>query len=972
MSKQTLKTTFLFIILDLKMTYIKKLVMKGFKSFARETTMHMDRHVNVIVGPNGSGKSNVTDALCFVLGRLSIKSMRAAKASHLIFSGNKQFKGCKEAFVEITFDNEDKTFALDEKEIRIQRIVKKSGQSIYKINNQTKTRQEVLELLSQAGIDPHGFNIILQGEIEKFVKMPPEDRKKVIEEVAGISVYEIRKNKSLKELERTEEKLKQINAVLRERTNYLRNLENEKEQALRFNKLKQTIKRCKASIINKNLQEKQNYLNEIIKKINLKKKDIEKKQEVIEKTQNEINGLEEKANNISKTIQKSSGLEQDTLNSEISSLKQEIAGMIARKENFENQLRELDRRKQALEEDIKYSENQIREMVKEKGKNTKKELQEKTQRLDELDELKRKSYLLKSNLSSINSQIEDKNKQIQRLKNNVNFILNQIEQNESELNIKETFEQHNNALIRLNQLLEKNKKKVLELENTLLEKEKIQAIQNQIISENEKIKSQVSKLDICPLCKTKITKEHINEVINKSNNEISEANKIIENSKTEIESTKKEIKIIKEQIAKQTLEINARNIDMIKLQTINDKKNQLKRDNEQIKLFENELKNLTNKKQTLENNFSKIKISEEQYESLRLEVNELQRSEERNLGIEITTKQRELDRTKLAIKQNIRDKQEIIEDLKDIEDILEEKQKICKEKEEQAEILKRKYQKMYEQKNALQDKVRLFESNLLRQQNEKRLFENEINNLNIEKAQIQAKKDTFEEDLKEFEGVEFISLSIEKLTEKLRKSEESILKIGNVNQRALEVYDEIKAEYEKIKQKTEQLEKEKEKILGIISQIDRKKKKAFIFTLKEVNELFSKNFSQLSTKGIVILEPQNKKNILEGGLDINVKVGAGKYFDVTSLSGGEQTLVALSLIFAVQKFKPYCFYIFDEIDAALDRRNSERLAYLLKKYMNEGQYLIITHNDSLISESSSNLYGVTMQEGISKILSLEV
>jgi chromosome segregation protein len=89
------------------------------------------------------------------------------------------------------------------------------------------------------------------------------------------------------------------------------------------------------------------------------------------------------------------------------------------------------------------------------------------------------------------------------------------------------------------------------------------------------------------------------------------------------------------------------------------------------------------------------------------------------------------------------------------------------------------------------------------------------------------------------------------------------------------------------------------------------------------------------------------------------------------LSGGEKTLVALSLIFAIQEFKPYCFYIFDEVDATLDKRNSERLAALVKKHMKTGQYIIITHNDALISESSI-LYGVTMQEGVSKILSLEV
>ena len=105
------------------MTYIKKLVMKGFKSFARETVLHFDRHTVVVVGPNGSGKSNITDALCFVLGRLSIKSIRAAKASHLIFSGNKDFKPANHAYVEITWDNEDEL-------LRIIEILKEIGNDI--------------------------------------------------------------------------------------------------------------------------------------------------------------------------------------------------------------------------------------------------------------------------------------------------------------------------------------------------------------------------------------------------------------------------------------------------------------------------------------------------------------------------------------------------------------------------------------------------------------------------------------------------------------------------------------------------------------------------------------------------------------------------------------------------------------------------------------------------------------------------
>ncbi len=946
--------------------------MKGFKSFARETTIEMDEHMNIIVGPNGSGKSNVTDALCFVLGRLSIKSMRAAKASHLIFSGNKFFKASNEAFVELIFDNADRTFALDDPEIAIRRIVRKNGQSIYKINGQTKTRQEVIELLSHAGIDPHGFNIVLQGEIQRFVKMTPEERRKVIEEVAGISVYEMRKEKSLKELERTNEKLKQINAVLRERTNYLKNLENEKEQALRFQKLQETVKKCKASIINKNIQERlsERKNNEI--QIEEKRIEISQKQKHIETREKEIEILNDKADHITKTIQQSSGLEQDTLANQISELKQEIAGLIARKENFENQLGELSRRKISLEETIKTQEQEIQEMAKEKGKNKKQELEQKKAKLEELDNLKRQYLLLKSNISTTTNQIQDKDRQIQRLKNESNFIIEQIEQIEKEIKIKESLEQHKEALINLNSNLEKNKHKTTSIEIELTNKEKIFAVEEQKIKEAEKIIKQVSELDTCPLCKTKITKEHITEVKNKSNKKIQASKELIQTTEQHIKQNKETITQLKTKIAEQAMEINARNIDMVKLQTINDKKQQIKRDNEQIKALETEFNNLKTKKQSLESQFSKIKMSEEEYEKLKLEVNELERSEERNLGQEITSKQRELERIKLAIKQNIRDKEEITEDLKDIHSSLKEKQTVVTLKEDQASILKKKYQSMFEEKNSLQDKSRILETELIKVQNNKRILENDINNFNIIRAQISARIDTHKQDFKEFKDTELINLPLDKLREKLDNSENTLGRIGNVNLRALEVYDGIKEQYDKIKEKVEQLDKEKEEILRIIEQIDKKKKKSFLETLKDVNELFSRNFTQLSTKGIVTIEPQNKKDVFENGLDIIVRMSGRKIFDVTSLSGGEQTLVALALIFAIQELKPYCFYIFDEIDAALDRRNSEKLAYLFKKNTKHGQYIVITHNDSIISESSNMLYGVSMQEGISKVLSIEL
>jgi len=159
--------------------------------------------------------------------------------------------------------------------------------------------------------------------------------------------------------------------------------------------------------------------------------------------------------------------------------------------------------------------------------------------------------------------------------------------------------------------------------------------------------------------------------------------------------------------------------------------------------------------------------------------------------------------------------------------------------------------------------------------------------------------------------------------------------------------------------------------MKIIEEIDKKKKRTFMKTFSSISEIFSENFSRLYSKGKASLELENKEDPFSAGVNIMIKLAKGKYFDITSLSGGEQTLVAISLLFAIQEYKPYHFYIFDEIDAALDKRNSQRLSALLRQYMKNGQYIVITHNDAIITDSNI-LYGVSMQEGISKVLSLKL
>ena len=952
------------------MVYIKKLVMHGFKSFPRKTELPFTPGINVILGPNGSGKSNVSDALCFVLGRLSIKSMRAAKAKNLIFLGTKAISSSKEASVEIVFDNSDRTFSLDNKEISIKRIVRRNGQSVYKINNQTKTRQEILSLLAQAGIDPNGFNIILQGEIQNFVRMHTEERRKIIEEVSGISIYEMRKEKSLKELSKTEERLKEISAILRERTSYLNNLEKERQQALRFKKLEKDIKKFKASIIFHDLIKKKKEIERVDSDIFKKNKDIEQIRKVIINFDTSIKNYSSEIDSINSTIQESTGLEQEKLNQEIANIRAELAGLNVKLENFENKLLETSKQKQEIEQFIKDSKSSIKELQKESPtlEKKEKELEIKKQQLEKLEEQKKRFYMIKSELKSLKERIQDKNSVLQNYTNESRFLLKQIESislglfdKKADINLLNSLK---SSLAEKKNILENLGKKEILLE-------KVSSANEHEIETHNKLIGKISKMDICPICKSKITPEHIDLIKSETSSRIDLLKKEIENSDKGLNLIYQKRDLLKQDIEQIIAEISKRESDLIKFSNINEKKDQIKSLQEKIQKIKQELLELEKTRKRLERNFDLDSNIEQKYETVNIEIQEISLRNKKNISSEISFKEREFERSKIELKQILRNEEDLNEELSTIKQILDKKQKSLRIKKEQEEKLTKQFQKLISERDMFQKKIRESELQISEKKNAVYNVEQEANNFRIEKARLKAELENFETEMLGFTNVEIIKTNKESLVIRLNKAQEIISRIGSVNLRSLEVYDSIKKEYDLIKDRVEIIEKEKQGILKIIHEIDIKKKKAFLQTLNALNEVFSRNFSQLSTKGKVSLDIENRKNPFDGGVSVVVKTGHGKYFDVKSLSGGEQTLVALSLIFAIQEFNPYYFYILDEIDAALDKRNSERLAGLLNKYMQKGQYIVISHNDEVISKAT-NLYGISMHDGVSKIISLKV
>ena len=343
------------------MTKINKIVMHGFKSFAKRTEVIFDDKFNCVIGPNGSGKSNLLDAICFVLGKSSAKGLRAEKSANLVYNGGKSKKPAKEGKVSIYFDNSKGTFPTDEKVVKITRIVKSDGASKYKINDQTRTRTQILDTLAIAKINPDGYNIVLQGDIGKFVELSPIEKRKMIEEIAGISIFDEKRDKAQRELDKVQNKLSEAEIVLKERKNYLNDLKKERDQALKYKDLNDKIRQNKASYLKINIDKYEKDKAEIEDKSSKQKEIQDKHQKKIEKYRKDIEAAREKIKEISKEVEEKGDKDQVRMQKEIEELRVQIATNKTRMTSHESELQRIAERKQQVSQNVEDIKGKIQE-----------------------------------------------------------------------------------------------------------------------------------------------------------------------------------------------------------------------------------------------------------------------------------------------------------------------------------------------------------------------------------------------------------------------------------------------------------------------------------------------------------------------------------------------------------------------------------------------------------------------------------
>ena len=363
------------------MVHIKKLVIENFKSFGGKTEIKFMDKLNLIIGPNGSGKSNISEAISFVLGRLSKKGLRTEKLSHLIFNGGKKGKPANNSGVKIIFSNEDKVFPVEDDYVEINRRINKEGHSDYMINGKKTTRSEVINLLDYVGLSPEGFNMIMQGNIAKFVDMSSAERSEIIERISGISTYEEKKEKAMKELEKVSEKIKETNILLKERQKHLNELKKEKKTAEQFQNTKEQLRSMKGRLVFKQLSNKKEEYASVEEKTEKLREKIRANTEKIGSAESKIKSLNDEIESLNKLLGAAGAAKKKELDDKIKTIKDEVNNLEVNIKSHKNEveriksrdaqivknLMDYEKEAEKLEKDIKKYEAEIKDANKQLG-----------------------------------------------------------------------------------------------------------------------------------------------------------------------------------------------------------------------------------------------------------------------------------------------------------------------------------------------------------------------------------------------------------------------------------------------------------------------------------------------------------------------------------------------------------------------------------------------------------------------------
>ncbi len=975
--------------------YLKEIRAHGFKSFADKISIELTDKITGIVGPNGSGKSNVVDAVRWVLGEQSVKSLRGeGNMTDVIFQGSKSRKVQNVASVSLIFDNSDNYLSLPFNEVSIKRRVYKDGTNEYFLNNERCRLKDITNILLDSGMAKESFNIISQGKIDEILLSKPLDRRIMFEEAAGVLKYKRRKEDALRKLDRTHDNMNRVSDIINELEERIEPLKKQREKALYYQKVSEDLKDIDLKVLVHDIKNIHDTYEENKKKIDLLNEEIlslgniNTKEEVkLEKYKNEIANIDLEINKLQKELlditakvekingQKQIILERKKYEVEDSRLHSALISLKEDSYKFQNQIdsnnldiKTLEKDKNIVKEKIDKLENNLKQIKEDKQKQnailTKliKEKQINENRIEVLKENIEKNASLPYAVKSILDNI--------KLYGIHNVIGNLIEIEEKYVTAINTSlgaatsyivtENENSAKEAINYLKDKNLGratffplnliKARSLNHEIIEKAKetngFIDIASNLIKYDPKYKNIIENQLGCVLVTKDIDSANmLSKKINHSTKIVTLDGELLHigGSITGGKSKSKNIMQDKFDLEKELVQNKKINDYISKTEDmINQLDNKLKEIDDKIYLENKEFIKLS---EQIDNKLITVKLLCESLEKVNNEIKGT------NNILSNNTEKEEEDIMKLYY-STVNEK-DVIENK--LENKIKDKTNIEEEKED------------------LELSIRRENSNL----NSKT---KELNNLEVEVTKMDVKLDNLLNYLSENYGMTYenanlkyrLDIDIKDARLKLSNLKRELKEIGPVNIDSIEEYDKVSERYEFLISQRDDLVGAENTLLDIIKEMDEVMIKDFEKTFNIIAKNFEETFKELFKGGEAKLVLTNPDDMLETGIEIEACPPGKSLKSISLLSGGEKTFTAISLLFAILKSREVPFCILDEVEAALDEANVESFGEYISKLKEKTQFILITHKKKTM-EYADVLYGITMQEsGVSKLVSVKL
>lgn len=974
--------------------HFKKLEMLGFKSFSKRTLIEFEAGVTAIVGPNGCGKSNISDAIRWVLGEQSAKSLRGSSMEDILFNGSADEEPLNFAEVSLTLSNESRLFAVDYEEVTITRRLYRSGESEYLLNKNVVRLRDIHDLFLGTGIGTESYSVIEQGKMDMILNSKPEDRRVIFEEAAGITKFKSKKKEALRKLEQTDANLLRINDIIQEVKRQISSVERQAKKAEQYKIEFEKMKNLELAVASKEFilfDQNRRSKEENLESLKREEADCLSVAQVIEE---KCSADRAEVHRIEGSLQSASaqevwtGAEIRKTQDRILLNRERIGELVERKGNLVHQMDSASKRLHELESEDAKLDHEL-----ERAKN------EETQGAlflgsvqAELDAVASHFETARAEEQSIRLAIQESGRRKSAVENNIS---------RSRVELSSTGDQHR----------------------------RLKHEEEALLREIQKIDERLTLPLFPPTADPPLAGDHGRPIYVSIQQKVHEfrdhmlgifrswfERRISQPGAEEESYLEREIQRFSDDIGKLQGSVDSREIENRHLREARSR-------------VEQKLSSLAGEFEVLANRESQLRENEKSEETALLQSSEEENAlasrlqsaqtllaekqldkesvlvriaETRSQQNNISSRREKAERDRNWMEESRCGQQELLAALqRESEEALVKKQSLETEsidleaEQKRLGLERDEIMRRIEGLRRDRDAAALALAELERERAEKNDFlskaRERVHAFEMESVEIRFAIDRLKERIfnayqvdltlqSEMAGTDHEAsahyalpegMEVGDAKQEIQKYREKLNRMGPVNLVAIEEHEEMTQRFNFLTQQEQDLLKAKEDLHKAIQKINRTTRELFAETFEKIRIHFSEYYRLLFGGGSAELVLLDESDVLESGIDIVARPPGKKLQNISLLSGGEKALTAVALLFALFKVKPSPFCVLDEIDAPLDESNVDRFCNVLKEFIAASQFIVITHNKRTMNLADA-IYGVTMERtGISKIVSVK-